>query len=172
MLLLIEGYWAALHDDLAGYRSATEAAIALAEADGRPFPRAVARTLAAVAAAPYLYDPAYVHEYASAALDLDNRFGYAWLGAVAEATDAYATGLLRGTPADAVETLTTMLESVEAAGRRGNVGVLLLMLADLYAADGRDDDARTALHRAREEPGPYQGLVIDVIDRKLSHLAR
>ncbi len=172
MLLLIEGYWAALHDDLAGYRSATEAAIALAEADGRPFPRAVARTLAAVAAAPYLYDPAYVHEYASAALDLDNRFGYAWLGAVAEATDAYATGLLRGTPADAVETLTRMLESVEAAGRRGNVGVLLLMLADLYAADGRDDDARKALHRAREEPGPYQGLVIDVIDRKLSHLAR
>jgi len=65
-----------------------------------------------------------------------------------------------------------MLESVEAAGRRGNVGVLLLMLADLYAADGRDDDARKALHRAREEPGPYQGLVIDVIDRKLSHLAR
>ena len=44
MLLLIEGYWAALTGD----RSATgaaPAAVALADADGRPFPRAVARTL-------------------------------------------------------------------------------------------------------------------------------
>ena len=170
MLLLIEGYWAALHDDLTGHRSATEAAVALAEADGRPFPRAVARTLAAVAAAPYLSDPALRPRVRLAALDLDTRFGYAWLGAVAEATDAYATALLGGTPADAVETLTTMLESVEAAGRRGNVGVLLLMLADLLAADGRKDDARHALRRAREEPGPYDGLVIDVIDRKLAQL--
>jgi hypothetical protein len=46
-----------------------------------------------------------------------------------------------------------MLESVEAAGRRGNVSVLLLMLADLYAADGHDDDAREALRRARENRG-------------------
>ena len=47
MLLLIESYWAALHGDAPGHRGAVDAAIALADADGRPFPRSVARTLGA-----------------------------------------------------------------------------------------------------------------------------
>ena len=170
MLLLIEAYWAALHDERPANRSASEAAIALADADGRPFPRAVARTLAAAAAAPYLENPAYTHELASSALDLDIRFGFAWLGALAEAMDAYASALLDDEPTRGVGTVETLLESIETAGRRGNVAVLLLMLADLFAADGRTDAARDALERARQVPGPYQGLLVELVDRKLVRL--
>ena len=56
MLLLIEAYWAALIGDLEANRSAAAAAVALADADGRPFPRAIARTLA-ISGLPYLDDP-------------------------------------------------------------------------------------------------------------------
>jgi hypothetical protein len=170
MALLIKGSWAALHEDAATHRATTEAAVALADADGRPFPRAVARTLAAASAAPYLGDPTYLHELAAEALALDSRFGYAWLSTVAEAVDAYATAMLSGRPTEGIETLEPMLEGIEAVGRRGNVAVWLIMLADLYSAAGRTSAARDALMRAREEPGPYGGLVVDFVDRKLSSL--
>ena len=56
MLLLIEAYWAALVGDLQANRAAASAAVALADADGRPFPRAIARTLA-ISGLPYLGRP-------------------------------------------------------------------------------------------------------------------
>jgi hypothetical protein len=36
--------------------------------------------------------------------------------------------------------------------------------------DGRIDDARAALLRARQNPGPYRGLVVDLLNARLAGL--
>jgi hypothetical protein len=169
MLLLIEGYWAAMTGDEARHRSTTDAAVALADADGRPFPRAVARTLAA-ASGPYVADPRFVHELAGQALDLAHRFGFGWLATIAACVHGWADAHLHGTTAEAARTIEGRLADIVAAGRRGNEAVLLLLLADVYALERRTDAARDALRRARLRPGPYRGLFVDLVDRRLARL--
>lgn len=176
MLLLIEGYWAAFAADDAAYRATTDAAIALADADGRPFPRAVARTLAA-ATGPYLDDPAFTHRLAGQALELDQRFGFGWLAAIGACVHAWAGAHADGAADDgaiaaAARTIEAQLAEILAHGRHGNESTLRLMLADVYALDGRDADARQALADARRQPGPYRGLMVDVIDRRERRLGK
>jgi hypothetical protein len=170
MLLLIEGYWAALHDDTVKHRETSEAAVALADADGRAFPRAVARVLAMCSAAPYLDDRTVPLDLSPSALEVTGSHGFGWLGTLAECVDAYTRAIESGQACDAIEPLENLLARVEKGGHYGNSGTLLLMLARLYASDGDDERARAALSRARSRPGPYAGLVVDVIDRRLSHL--
>jgi DNA-binding SARP family transcriptional activator len=169
MLLVIEGYWAALTGDLTAYRATTEAAVALADADGRPFPRAVARTLAAASGA-YLRDAAFVHDVARQALDLDERFRFGWLAAIAACMYHWADAHVSGAAAVAVGTVEALLADIVPAGHLGNEAILLLLLADAYALEGRLDEARTALLRARRNPGPYRGLLLDVLDARLDDL--
>ena len=168
MLYLIEGYWAALSGDTGAHRAAAEMAIALADADGRPFPRAVARTLAGASAA-YLGDQQFGREVAAPALDLDRRFGYGWLMTVAACVDAWAHDG-HGDPAEAARMIQSELDKMLAADRHGNESLLSLMAADLYSQSGHPSLARITLERAREVPGPYQGPMVDVIDRRLGAL--
>jgi hypothetical protein len=167
MLLLIEGYWAALTGDPATFRAATGAAVALADADGRPFPRAVARTLGA-ASGPYLGDAGYVWELSREALELDVRFHFNWLASIARCLNCWGSAHDGGPVTQAQRTIEELLGRIEAAGRRGNRSTLLLLLADLYALEGRPDAAREALLRARATPGPYAGLVVDLVDERLA----
>ncbi|MEV6492523.1 hypothetical protein AB0M20_28470, partial [Actinoplanes sp. NPDC051633] len=160
MLLLIEGYWAALHGDREAYRSAAGAAVALADADGRPFPRAVARTLGA-ACGPYLSDVSFAGDLARRALELDRRFRFGWLESIAAWVRAWAAG-------DAANLEAGMARIIE-AGHLGNESVLSLMLADVHRRDGRPEAAREALLRARRNPGPYRGLIVDLVDKRLAH---
>jgi hypothetical protein len=171
MLLLVEGSWAAMTGDQAGHRSTSDAAVALADADGRPFPRAVARGLAA-ATGPYVAEPAYVLELAAQALELAHRFGFGWLAAIAGCSHGWADAHVNGTTADAARTIEAQVAEVVAAGRLGNEAVLLLMLADVYALEQRTDAARDALLRARRNPGPYRGVFVDLVDGRLRRLDR
>ena len=92
-VLATEGHVAALAGDASSSRASFEAAVALADADGRPFPRAVSRTLAAIGAA-FVADPREVAARARAALELNNRFGFNWLAAVAECVETWAASYL------------------------------------------------------------------------------
>ena len=143
MLLLIEGTWAALTGDQDGYRSAATAAVALADADGRPFPRGVARTLAA-AIAPYLPDVPFAADLARQSADLNRRFGFAWLSSVGACVSVWPTAPASRPSDTDVQANEAQLADVRAAGRLGNEGLLLILLADLYAAQERFDAAREA----------------------------
>ncbi len=169
MMLVIEGAWAAFTGDLSRYRAATDAAVALADADGRPFPRAVARTLGATSG-PYLRDVAFAHDLAQRALDLSARFRFGWLASVAACVHGWAGAHRQGATANAVGVMEALLAEIVPAGRSGTESIVLLMLADAYALDGRIDDARAALLRARQNPGPYRGLVVDLLDARLAGL--
>jgi len=168
MLHLIEGYWAALTGDVAWHHSSTEMAIALADADGRPFPRAVSRTLSAASAA-YLGDVREALEVVASALDLTRRFGFAWLTTVAESVEAWAVGRDQD-PLAAAATIESTLEALTAADRHGNQSIMSLMAADLYALAGDLERARSKLEHAMRVPGPYQGLMIDLVEHRLSSL--
>ncbi|HYO41195.1 MAG TPA: BTAD domain-containing putative transcriptional regulator [Nocardioidaceae bacterium] len=169
MLLLIEGYWAAFTGDEATHRSTTDASVALADADGRPFPRAVARTLGA-ASGVYVADPAYVQTLAADALRLDERFGFGWLASLAHCIHGWADAHVQGTTSSAHAVIEAQIADIVAQGRRGNESILSIMLADVYRLEGRMDDARRALLRARENPDSYRGLTVDLIDKRLRQL--
>jgi DNA-binding SARP family transcriptional activator len=169
MLLLIEGYWSALTGDAAGNRATTQAAIALADADGRPFPRAVARTLGA-SSAPYVDDGAFVLEVSAQALELDRRFGFEWLATVAATLHTWADARVNGPGPRGGEAIEERLDELGATGRHGTASLLLVLLADVHALQGDTGKARECLMRARQAPGPYRGLVVDLIDRRLEQL--
>ena len=57
-----------------------------------------------------------------------------------------------------------------AAGRNGSHSTMLLLLGGIHAAHGRPDLARETFLRARARPGPYGGLVVDLVDRRLDAL--
>ena len=165
-VLLTEGYWAAMTGDRETYRSAVDGSIALADADGRPFTRAVARTMAAISA-PYLEDVQLAGTLASQALDLDRHFGFGWLETLAASVESWVTARRGDNLVDAARRLEATLDTMIAGQRRSTQSTILLMLADVYGLAGRTDEARAALVRARERPGPYQGLFVDLVDRRL-----
>jgi hypothetical protein len=171
MLLLIEAYWAALVGDVGANRASAAAAVALADADGRPFPRAIARTLA-IGGLPYLDDPMAENavERIGAAVQFANRFGFGWLAWSAAAFQAWADALSGGDADEAARSIEQFLHDLDAAHRHGNDSITYLQLADVKLALGLVDDARAALHRAIERPGPYRGMVTRVYRRRLARL--
>jgi hypothetical protein len=169
LLLIHESYVAALDGDAAGHRSAAESAIALADADGRHFPRAVARTLAATTAI-FLRDPGYARQRASDALELSARFGFGWLEMTARCAAASAAAQLGGDTAVATREITEIVAQHREAGRVGNLFALFVMLAEVHRAAGQLDEARSCLQRARAHPGPFRALMVDHLDRRLREL--
>lgn len=172
MLLLIEASGAALSQDADGHDAAVGAAIALADADGRPFPRTVARALG-VASAAYLLDikeAATYAEWARTARDMAERFSFRWLATLAGCLTGWAEARLGGDIDEAALLIEQTMDDLIAAGRRGNLAPLNLMLADLRMQQGERDKARQALLAAHAEPSAYRGLVVDVVEQKLSQL--
>jgi hypothetical protein len=170
MLLLIESTWNALTGDSAAYMRSVQAAIALADADGRPFPRTVARTLGATGA-PYVEGAEFALGIAAQARELGHRFGFQWLALIAESTHAWADACVNGPNQNATDLIEARLSDVVSVGHRGTEAALLIMLADVQALGGRVDLAGASLARARQRPGPYRGLVLDVVDRRVRALA-
>ena len=169
MLCLIEAYWSGLHGDTTSQRSAIDAAVALADADGRPFPRAVARTLGAATGA-YTMDLAYFGDLSTQALEMDHRFGFAWLATLAECIHDWSQTLTGHADAHTVDGLQRRLDEMLAAGRHGSHSTMLLLLGDIHAALGQLEDARETFLSAQVHPGPYRGLVVDLVDRRLNAL--
>jgi hypothetical protein len=121
--------------------------------------------------ASYLHDIANAKTLASQALDLDQRFGFGWLETVAACVDDWAAAVLGD--ADIAESTTSiekMLADVVAAGRQSTQSTIRLLLADAHRAAGRTAEARKVLLRARESPGPYRGLFVDLVARRLGEL--
>ena len=168
-LLLTHGYWAAMSGDDAAHRSSTNAAIALADADGRPFARAVARTMSAISAT-YLRDTTLGRALSTQALDLDERFGFGWLKTIAASVHDWSGAFLGNDAADTTASIEQTLDDMVVAEHRSTQSTILMMLADVYRLAGRTDEARSALLRARKSPGPYRGLFVDLVDRRLSEL--
>lgn len=169
MAYVLEAYVAALSGDEAGHRSAAGVAIALADADGRPFVRAVARTLAA-ASGPYVATPSVVSVLAADALALNRRFGFGWLSTVARSVQIWAEALMGRGPADGVDQLRLTLESLASSGRAGSRCSFLLWIADILASRGDVDQSRDLLRQAQQDPGPYQQLMVSLVDRRLRRL--
>lgn len=169
MVLMSEGYFAALDGDSTGHRAAAESAIALADADGRPFPRAIARTLAATSAV-FLPDAGYVQQRAAEALELSTRFGFGWLESSARCAAACADARLGGDTAAATRQISDILTQHRDTGRVGTLSAVLVMLAEVHRAAGRLDEARVCLHQARAQLGPHRGLMDDHLRRRLLDL--
>ena len=169
MVCMIDAAWAGLLGDTDSQRAAIEAAVALADADGRPFPRAVARSLGAATGA-YSNDPVYFGELATQALEMDHRFGFGWLATVAESIRDWSSALQGHADPDIVSALKSRRDQIVASGRNATDSIMLLMLGDVHAAHGRVDDAREAFLLARTHPGPYRGLEVDLVDRRLDAL--
>lgn len=166
MLLLIEGTWAALCGDRARHESTTGAAIALADADGRPFPRAVARSIAAVSAS-YLPDPAYGGELARHAAEVNDRYGFSSLATVTGCISAWASAHESRAWDESAREIEDSLNELASAGRLGSSSTLSLLLADLHVIGGRVDEAERILDGASNDPGPYQDLfVAHVVERR------
>jgi hypothetical protein len=168
-MLLTAGFCSALSGDIEAHRLSITAAMALADADGRPFARAVARTMSSVSAS-YLGDAVLAESLASPALELDQRYGFGWLATVAAAVQNWATASLGGDLDEAAAAVEATLQQMVADGRKGTQSTILLLLADIHRLAGRLDDARACLLRARETPGPYQGLLVDLADRRYHDL--
>ncbi|HEX2804539.1 MAG TPA: hypothetical protein VHN80_00020 [Kineosporiaceae bacterium] len=115
----------------------------------------------------YFADSRLVDALAAQALDLDHRYGFGWLGAIAGCVHSWAEAHLTGRISDAVSTIEAHLAYVRDGARMGNESILRLLLADVYALDGRIDAARSALLRARQNPGPYRGLFVAMLDERL-----
>jgi DNA-binding SARP family transcriptional activator/DNA polymerase III delta prime subunit len=165
MLLLIEGAFAALSGDEATYRSTTDVAVALADADGRPFPRALARTLAAVNAT-YLPAPTHGGELAQAARKLNDRYGFSSLAIVASSVAAWAAAHDTTPWEDAAREIEDNVQALSAAGRLGAKSSIRLLLADVYAIGQREDAAREVLEDAAREPGAYRDLFVAHLERR------
>jgi DNA-binding SARP family transcriptional activator/CTP:molybdopterin cytidylyltransferase MocA len=169
MYHLIEGAWFGMQGDGDAHQRAVEAAVALADADGRPFPRAVARALGAVQA---FYSPGhdYLRELAVPALDLCLRFGFGWLTTVAESVHEWSEALSGGEGTRTVAALQTRLEDMTRGGRNGTRSTMLALLGDVHAALGEPDLARETYLQARQDPGPYRQLFIALLDRRMASL--
>ena len=171
MLCLIEASWSGLHGDTTSQRSAIDAAVALADADGRPFPRAVARTPGCRDRRVQRRISAYFGDLSTQALEMDHRFGFAWLATVAECIHDWSQALTGHADADTVDALAASARPDRCRWpTMASHSIMLLLLGDVHAAHGRIDDARATFLRARAHPGPYRGLVVDLVDRRLNAL--
>ncbi|GAA1979639.1 BTAD domain-containing putative transcriptional regulator [Microbacterium pumilum] len=172
MLLLVESYWHALHDDADAYEAAADAAISLADDDGRPFVRAVSRMLGVSSLVYLSATPSALHrERIADALTTSGRYGFTWLERLATAYTWWASTFDGADPADAEAAIDGFLTEVTDGGRLGTGGVVLLLLADVRAAAGNVAGALDAIERARQRPGPYAGLTIDALQRRAAGLA-
>lgn len=104
------------------------------------------------------------------ALDLAHRFGFGWLATIGACVQGWADAHLGTAAAEAAATIETHLADIVAHGRRGNDSIQRMMLADVYALDGRTGQARAMLRQARQHPGPYRALVTDLVDERLRAL--
>lgn len=171
MYHLIRGAWFGMQGDGDSHQRAVEAAVALADADGRPFPRAVARALGAAQA---LYSPDHdcLKDLAVPALDLSVRSGFGWLVTVAESVHDWSEALAGGEGARAVAALEARLDDMVRGGRNGTRSTILALLGDVHAALGEPDLARETYQQARQDPGPYRQLFVDLLDRRIASLPR
>lgn len=171
MLLLVEGHLAALQGDLEAHRRCTAAATALAEADGRPFPRAMATTLSAMTAS-LVAPPELVAPLAERAVQLSQRFGFEWLNTLAVIVLRWTEAHLRPATVDQVASVTEQLEDLRGRGHHGNATVVEVLLADVKAQVGDVEGAKSSLQPLLEQPGAYGQAMVAFVTRRIAGLPR
>lgn len=168
MLLLIEAHAAAfLGDERAA--ALNEEAIALADSDGRSFPRAMSRTFAAVSSV-LIPSPDRALAHADGALRLCQEFGFHWLALLTSSAHAWAGAHLGESPLPHARTLASAVAEIRASGRHGSASHVLLMQAQVLRLTGDVTGARQTLVEARAVPGAYAGLMLRRIDAELAEI--
>ena len=64
------------------------------------------------------------------------------------------------------------LDDMMRGGRNGTRSTILVLLGDVHAALGEPDLARETYQQARQDPGPYRQLFVDLLDRRIASLPR
>jgi hypothetical protein len=113
-----------------------------------------------------------VAEPAARTLELERRFGFEWLSIVADSVRVWAAAVGSEDAEGALAALESRLDEVTASGRRCSRSSFLLWISDIRATQGRTAEAEELLRRARQDPGPYQQLLVDLVDRRLARLSR
>jgi hypothetical protein len=150
-------------------RALITSALETAERDGRPFPRAVALSFAAINTA-FLPDPAHSLQLAESGLRLDEQFGFQWLEILATASHAWASAQLGEDPEEQVRRIREAQGRYESARQLGAEAQILVLLADTLVRCGRPEEARACLVRAQNVPSGYACLLRPVVERKLTEL--
>lgn len=165
MVALTEAQVAVLSADPQA-RTKVHAALAIADRDGRPFPRAVARSFTAINGA-LLADPAETLELAANALDLAEHYGFLWLKTLATVSHAWASAQLGLDPEEQARRIREAYDRYRAAGQLGAEAQILVLLADTLVKCGRREEALACLVRARSVPTGYASLLHPLIERRL-----
>ena len=121
--------------------------------------------------APTARTSTYLGELSAQALELDHRFGFSWLATLADCIHDWAEALSGRGSEDTIQTLQRRLDQMLAAGRNGSHSTMLLLLGEHPRGTRsiRTWPARRSFVHARG-PGPYRGLVVDLVDRRLNAL--
>jgi tetratricopeptide (TPR) repeat protein len=150
-------------------RSTLQVALTRAERDGRPFPRAVARSFVAMDSA-FLGDSAQTLELATSALGLAEQYEFQWLEILATVSHAWASAQLGEDPKEQARRIRDAQERYERAGQLGAEAQVLVLLADTLILDGQQEEARACLLRACTVPTGYACLLRPHIERRLTAL--
>jgi tetratricopeptide (TPR) repeat protein len=168
VLLLTEAEAAAFLGDPRA-AALNDEAIALADAAGRPLPRALAYTVAAVNCA-LLPDAAGTRRYARKAREIDEELGFAFLARVAEYTEAWAEASLGADPGVQIQRIQQVIDFFRQAGDAPSEAHANLLLADVLLMRGDTEEALNHWNRVRESPGPYACIMQHYVEQKIAAL--
>jgi hypothetical protein len=168
VLLLTEAEAAAFLGDPRA-AALNDEAIALADAAGRPLPRALAYTVAAVNCA-LLSDAVGTLRYARDARRIDEELGFAFLARVAEYTEAWAQAHLGEDPGVQAQRIQEVIDVFRQAGDAPSEAHANLLLADVLLLRGDEGRAIDHLNRVREAPGPYAYIMLQYVEQKIAAL--
>jgi hypothetical protein len=157
---------------IAGFRGDPQAhllndrAVALADEGGRPFSRAVARTLAATSSS-FVPDAPRALAHANAALELTDYYHFEWLARLATNAHAWASAQLGADPAEQAARIRDSLELFRSTGHHASEPMAFLLLADVLVLARDLDGARECLLRVQQQPGPHADFVLSRAEQQL-----
>ena len=167
MVHLARAYVAAFGGDVEGQRAAARHAVTVADADGRPSARAMARTLAAQTAALAGAPVEEVRLLVDDARQVDDHYGYAYLSEQVSIFEVWVRAHAEGVTPEDVAALDSVVHRVVEKGVGGTEAIGLCLLGDVRTLAGDARGARQAYLEARAVPGANGQLMVAYLDRRL-----